>query len=116
MKKQRNIYRKSGLDFLRSAVLPVLFTAVIIVMVFFGVHQAGASSSSEGVRILEDSIRRAIVMNYAIEGRYPESIEYIEQHFGIYIDRTSFVAHYRIFASNILPEVTVIPRLPSQLR
>jgi len=109
MRKQNNIYRKSGLDFLRAALLPVLFTAVIIVMVFVGLRQAQASSNDEGLRILEDSIRRAVVMNYAIEGRYPESVEYIESQFGIYIDKTRYVVHYRIFASNILPEITVIP-------
>jgi len=104
-----NIYRKSGFDYLRGAVFPALFTTLIILMVFVGLRQAETSSNDEGLRILEDSIHRAVVMNYAIEGRYPESIEYIETRFGIYIDRTRFIVHYRIFASNILPEITVIP-------
>jgi len=104
-----NIYRKSGLDFLRGAILPVLFTVAVIVMVFAGLRQADTSSNDEGLRILEDSLRRAVVMNYAIEGRFPESVEYLEQRFGLYVDRTRYVVHYRIFASNILPEITVIP-------
>lgn len=104
-----SIYRKSGFDFLLGAILPVLFTAIIIVMVFLGLRQTSASSNDEGLRILEDSLRRAVVMNYAIEGRFPESVEYLEQRFGLYVDRTRYVVHYRIFASNILPEITVIP-------
>jgi len=79
-----------------------------MIMIVFGLHQTEASSSAEGLRILEDSIRRAVVMCYAIEGRYPESIEYIVEHYGIHIDNTRFIVHYRIFASNILPEITVI--------
>jgi len=109
MKKQKSIFRKSAFDFLRSAILPLLFTAVIVGMVMSGLRQTEAASSAEGLRILEDSLRRAVVMNYAIEGRYPESVEYIERTFGIHIDRTRFAVHYRIFASNILPEITVIP-------
>ena len=109
MRKQRSIYKKSAFDFLRSAVLPILFTVVIMVMVVSGLQQTSESSSAEGLRILEDSLRRAVVMNYAIEGRYPESIEYIERNFGIHIDRTRYAVHYRVFASNILPEITVIP-------
>lgn len=109
MRKQKSIYRKSAFDFLRAAIVPVLFTALIVAMVTFSLNQAEVSSRAEGVRILEDSLHRAVVMNYAIEGRYPESIEYIEEHFGIFIDRTRFVVHYRIFASNIFPEITVIP-------
>ena len=108
MIKQKSIYRKSAFDFLKSAILPILFTVTIMVMVVFGLRQTGESSNAEGLRILEDSLRRAVIMNYAIEGRYPESIEYIESNFGIYIDRTRFIVHYEIFASNILPTITVI--------
>ena len=108
MKKHKSIYRKSALDFLRSAVLPVLFTAAVMVMIGFGLRQTEAASNAEGLRILEDSLRRAVVISYAIEGRYPESVEYIEENFGIFIDRTRFVVHYRVFASNILPEIVVI--------
>jgi len=109
MGKKRSIYRKSALDFLRGALLPVLFTVAIMAMVISGLRQTEESSRAEGQRILEDSLRRAVVMCYAIEGRYPESIEYVEEHFGVFIDRTMYAVHYRIFASNILPEITVVP-------
>jgi len=108
MRKRTNIYRKNALDFLRAAVFPAVFTIIIMMMVVFGLRQTEASSNAEGLRILENSIRRAVVICYAIEGRYPESIEYIEEHYGVFIDRTRFVVHYSIFASNILPEITVI--------
>jgi len=109
MRKPKSIYKKSAFDFLRAAILPIIFTAAIMIMVIYGLQQTSESSSAEGLRILEDSLRRAVVMNYAIEGRYPESIEYIEQNFGIHIDRTRYAVHYRVFASNILPEITVVP-------
>jgi hypothetical protein len=82
----------------------------MIVMVGFGLRQTGEASSVEGLRILEDSLRRAVVMNYAIEGRYPESIEYIEELYGVHVDKTKYIVHYRIFAANILPEITVIQK------
>jgi len=110
MKKQRNIFKKSPLDFLRAAVLPVIFTAAIVAAVVSGIRQTDESSSAEGLRILEESLHRAVIMNYAIEGRYPQSLEYIEESFGIFIDRTRFIVHYTVFASNILPEITVIQR------
>jgi len=109
MIKQKSIFKKSAWDFLRAAILPLVFTIAIMAMIIFGLRQTGASSSAEGIRILEDSLRRAVVMSYAIEGRYPDSIEYIEENFGIFIDRTRYVVHYRVFASNILPEIAVIP-------
>ena len=107
MKKVKNIYKKSAWDFLRAAILPVLFTAVIMTMIVYGLRQTSEASSAEGLRILEDSIRRAAVMSYAIEGRFPESLGYLEETFGIHIDRTRYVVHYRVFATNVLPEIAV---------
>jgi len=108
VKKSTNIYKKSALDFLRAAVFPAVFTVVIMLMVVSGLRQTEASSRAEGLRVLEDSISRAVVICYAIEGRYPDSIEYIEEHYGVFIDRTRFTVHYNIFASNIFPEITVV--------
>jgi hypothetical protein len=43
-----------------------------------------------------------------VEGRYPESIAYIEENYGIYIDRSRYVVDYEIFASNIMPVIDVM--------
>ena len=106
--KRKNIFRKSAWDFLRSAVMPVLFTIAVMGMIVFGLRQTEESSKAEGLRILEESIRRAVVVSYAIEGRYPESISYLEKHYGVHIDRTKYSVIYSIFASNLMPEITVI--------
>lgn len=105
---KKSIYRKNAWDFLRSAIVPVLFTVAVMLLILSGLRQTEAASSAEGLRILEDSIRRAVVISYAIEGRYPESLDYIEKNFGIHIDRSKYIVHYNIFASNILPEISVI--------
>ena len=104
----KGIYRKSIWDFVRGAMVPIIFTAVMMGMIVSGLRQTEESSRAENLRILEDSIRRAVVVAYAIEGRYPQSIEYIEKRFGIHIDWTRYHVHYDVFACNIFPDVTVI--------
>ena len=104
----KNIYKKNAWDLIRSAVLPVLFTAVIICVIVYGLNQTQQSSRAEASRILEDSIRRAVITAYAIEGRYPDTIQHIEEHFSVYIDWDRFVIHYQVFASNIFPDIAVI--------
>ena len=106
--KRKNIYRKGALDFLKSALLPILFTVVVILIIGYGLQQTALSSKSEGTRILEDSVRRAVVKCYAVEGSYPENVAYLEDHYGIHIDRTKYIVHYEIFASNIMPDIAVI--------
>ena len=106
--KIKNIYRKSAFDVLRSAIVPILFTLVVMAMIVFGLRETEVSSRAEGLRILEDSVRRAVAKCYAVEGSYPESVAYIEENYGVHVDRTKYVVHYDIFASNIMPDIMVI--------
>ena len=76
----KSIYRKSTWDFIRSLLTPILFTAVVIGMIVYGLRRTEESSRAEGLRVLEDSIRRAVVISYTVEGRYPESISVLEEN------------------------------------
>jgi hypothetical protein len=108
MRKKKRIFRKSAGDIFRSALIPIIFTLAIMGMMFYGLRQTEESNRTEGLRILEESLRRAVIMAYAVEGRYPESIAYIEENFGIHIDRDRFIVHYDIFASNLMPDIRVV--------
>jgi hypothetical protein len=101
-------FNKNTFQILISGVAPILFTLVVILVMMFGMRQADESSRSEGARFLEESILRAAVHSYATSGQYPESLSYITQNYGIHIDRSKYIVHYEIIASNILPNITVI--------
>ncbi|MCL2151520.1 MAG: hypothetical protein FWH57_00945 [Oscillospiraceae bacterium] len=105
---RKRIYKANAWDFLRGAIVPILFTVAVMLMIVYGLSQTERSSRVEGLRILEDSIRRATVMCYAVEGRYPDTIKYLEENYGIRIDWSKYAVHYSIFASNLFPDITVI--------
>ena len=63
---------------------------------------------SEGRQQLEDAVRRSAVACYAAEGIYPPNLEYLEEHYGIQVDRERYTVMYEIFASNLMPDVTVL--------
>ncbi|MCL1835122.1 MAG: hypothetical protein FWG48_03080 [Oscillospiraceae bacterium] len=111
MKRSKNIYKKGLSDILKSMILPVVFTLAVVGMIAFGLNQTSESSRSEGLRVLEDSLMRATVKCYAVEGRYPESVAYIENNYGVHIDKAKYAVHYEIFASNLFPEITVVELL-----
>lgn len=46
---------------------------------------------------------------YAIEGRYPPSVEYLEENYAVQINRKKYNVFYDGFASNVMPEITIIP-------
>lgn len=88
--------------------------SVLLFLLVTGAFVSGASAfsgkaRSEGDVTLKNAISRATVQCYAIEGRYPPSVEYLEEHYGIQIDRKRYHVFYEGFASNIMPDITVIP-------
>lgn len=45
---------------------------------------------------------------YAVEGAYPESYEYLKEHYGAMVDEENYAVFYEVFASNIMPDIAVI--------
>ena len=60
----------------------------------------------------EDALRRASVACYAAEGIYPPNLDYLREHYGIQIDETRYMVVYDVFASNLMPDITVLEQMP----
>ena len=65
-----------------------------------------------GVQQLETALRRTAVSCYGAEGFYPPDVAYMQEHYGLRFDEESYVVHYRLTASNWMPEITVLERMP----
>ncbi|MDR0861505.1 MAG: hypothetical protein LBN30_01815 [Oscillospiraceae bacterium] len=90
--------------------LGLVMLIAIVLIVFRGLSSTEDSSRTEQKRMLGDSIRRAMVTCYAMEGSYPESLDYMKNYYGVRVDETKFIVHYNVFASNIMPNFDVLER------
>lgn len=100
--KYRNSLKEISGNLLSLAIFSCMMGTFIIGIIFFS-NRADA----KGADTLRDAIRRASVQCYAIEGRYPPSVEYLEKNYGIQIDRERYDVFYSGFASNFMPDITV---------
>ncbi len=89
-------------------IITVVIFVAVMVMFFLAVDASGRSSIAKQQQSLESALNRDIVQCYAIEGRYPPSLEYLEQHYGLTYDKTTFFVDYLPIAGNLYPDVTVI--------
>ncbi len=94
--------------FLKENILSLVLFGAVVGIMLYGLEVTKVSSAQERLRIVEESITRCVVSCYAIEGIYPESLDYLEQYYGLRIDESQYYVNYSIFASNIMPVVTVI--------
>lgn len=91
----------------------VLSIAAFICVLGIFLHAVSGLSQrtlEEGTVTLQNSIQRASVQCYAIEGRYPSSVDYLVKNYGIQIDEKKYAVFYEGFASNIMPDITVSVR------
>lgn len=92
----------------KKSIISITVFICFFVFLYIGTKNVFNSSSRETKNILKTAVRQAVVQCYAIEGMYPPNIEYLEKNYGLIIDHKNFVVHYEVFASNILPDISVI--------
>ncbi len=90
-------------------ILPLSLTALVILAAGWAAVQAEIQAAGQALRLTEESLRRAAVQCYALEGFYPVNIDYLMEHYGIRPDTSRFIIHYQFIADNLLPDISVLP-------
>lgn len=83
---------------------------VIALLFFTALSNISSGQDEKALEQLEDALRKTAVACYAAEGVYPPTLEYMEEHYGIQIDRQRYIVHYQVFAANIMPDITVLSK------
>ena len=83
-----------------------------ILLLLAGLTHLDRDHSQEDIRLLEQVLRRTAVACYAVEGVYPPDVAYMREHYGLTYDEDRYVVHYDLVASNFMPEITVMEKMP----
>lgn len=67
-------------------------------------------SNMQGVDMLRQATRKAVIQCYAIEGSYPPDITYLEENYGLEYNHDKYFVDYERYASNLMPYVDVFER------
>jgi len=87
---------------------------LLFIVVFLGLFTLMTGGAESRVQenqadYLADAVRRAAVQSYALEGRFPDTIGYLEENYGLIIDRKNFAVYYESMGDNLLPQILIIP-------
>lgn len=89
----------------------MLIGAMIAVFIF-SLMRLDRGSTEIQRQQLEDSIRRACISCYSLEGIYPPTLQYLVDNYGLQINDKHYAVFYDIFAENIMPDITVVIKNP----
>ena len=103
--------KKNGLGVIRGLAIPGII--VIVLLCFsFALDSLDSGKDAENLHQLEEALRRGCAACYAVEGAYPPDLEYLEEHYGIQVDETRYKVYYNVFAHNLMPDITVLEKMP----
>lgn len=80
---------------------------VILAIICLGVFNSQKAYDQNQLDSIEESIRKAAVACYSVEGFYPDNINYLKDNYGLVIDEKKVNVFYQAVGSNIFPDIMV---------
>ena len=91
-------------------VLKLVALVAVLVLAVMLVNRISASQEQAETEIVRDAIKNAALTCYAVEGAYPDSIEYLRRYYRLAYDEERYFVTYDAFSSNLIPNIYVTER------
>lgn len=109
--KQEGRFYHGKKQHLFGRILTDLFVFLTALFLFCqGMNRLSVWAGKEQKKVLEEAVWRGITQCYAIEGRYPESLDYLKKEYGLQYDTEQFFIDYQALGANIVPDVTIVEK------
>ena len=87
----------------------LIFVALILAFVLL-VNNITNKNNGRELQIVRDAVKSAALTCYAVEGMYPDDIQYLRDHYNLSFNEDKYVVYYEPFASNVIPAIKVVER------
>ena len=93
----------------RKEIAIALLMALLLCGVWMIVSKVETSNDGAQTKFVTDAVRNAALTCYAVEGAYPESLDYLRSNYGLAYDENRYFVSYRVeFGSTRMPVTDVI--------
>ncbi len=94
----------------KKDIVRLLAIAAALVLAVMLVNRIGTSQEKAETEIVREAIKNAALTCYAVEGAYPDSIDYLRQYYRLAYDEDRYLVTYDAFSSNLIPTIYVMER------
>ena len=88
----------------------VVAACVLAAVLWFAWDSANVQAEAQSALSVRNAVMEAAMQCAAVEGAYPASLKYLEEHYGLIVNHSDYAVTYEAFASNVPPSVVVVPR------
>lgn len=86
------------------------YTGILVAITIFfvtNITRMEKENFDKSCHTLTEAVRKAAVNCYAIEGQYPDNLDYLLKNYGLSYDTKKFMVHYELIGSNLMPDIFV---------
>ena len=87
----------------------LIFIALILAFVLL-VNNITNKNSGRELQIVRDAVKNAALTCYAVEGMYPDDLNYLIEHYNLSYNKDRYIGYYEPLASNVIPSIKVVER------
>jgi hypothetical protein len=73
-------------------------------------HRWSGDVERQSEEAIRSAVVRAAAQCYSVEGVYPQSLDYLEAHYGLVINHKKYIVSYEPYSSNLMPEIRILRR------
>lgn len=90
-----------------SKVAPFILLVLSVLILWVGLIDANHVNIVQDKQRIEDSIKKATIECYSIEGFYPSNLDYLKEHYGLALNDDLYFISYEYEGENIMPNIYV---------
>lgn len=88
--------------------LPILAFIILFVLFMNGLTSVSDSTLEKQEESLQKAVNHIVTQCYAVEGTYPPSLDYLENHYGLTYNHDLFFIDYQAYGINMYPDITIL--------
>ena len=91
-------------------VIKLIIIAAVLALAVLLINSLDTTQDNAETDLVRDAIKNAALTCYAVEGAYPEDIDYLREHYQLAYDEDRYFVTYEAFAPNIIPSIYITER------
>lgn len=92
-----------------GSLLVTLIVVLLAAYTMVGLSRFYNNSEKKEAAQIKKIIQSDAVQCYALEGAYPPDLAYLVKNYGLILNKKRYYYDYTIFASNVAPQIEVLP-------
>ena len=91
----------------RKEIVIALLMVLLLTGAWLLVSRLATAQEDAQTQFGHDAVHNAALTCYAVEGAYPDDLEYLRENYGLAYDQSRYMVSYDAFAANQVPTIFV---------